>query len=113
MTGIFDDVSSITIGNKEVASIEIEGGVIWEKESPTPTITITCKKSDSGNISLLTNVQITLNGETKRTDSEGVVSFENVPDGTQEITADTGSSVRTQNITIDNQNPIMEYTFNW
>ncbi len=111
MTDVFDNATSITIGNKEVKSIEIDGGTIWE--SNPPEITLTCKKSDSGTITLLSNVSIKLNNVTKSTDSEGVVVFENVPDGTYEIQCDTGGSVRTTNITISNENPIMDVIFDW
>lgn len=36
--GIFDDVTSMTIGGKDVESLKIGTTVIWQKTSPTPTV---------------------------------------------------------------------------
>ena len=38
--GIFDNAKSITFNDKEVKSITVDGGVIYEKDEPTPTPSI-------------------------------------------------------------------------
>jgi hypothetical protein len=77
MTNVFDDVATITIGGKEVQSIEIDGGVIWEKESPTPsTRSVTIKTSSSGILEL---------NDTQQSINPNGVVFNNVPDGSNTV----------------------------
>ncbi len=46
--GIFDDVTSMTINNKDVDSLKIGTTVLWQKTSPTPTTKLATHLTKSG-----------------------------------------------------------------
>ena len=106
MTDVFDNATSITIGNKEVASIVIDGGTIWEKEvePPTPslrTVTLHCGSSYDSQ-------SITLNNVTKTSDSQGHVTFDDVPDGTYVVTTSYDGTPKKATITVDETHTLFE-----
>lgn len=105
--GIFDNASSITFDGDEVKSLKIGNGVIWEADSPT--LTIICKADSS---TLLTNVNITFNDTSKRTDSEGKVVFDGKFNGRYEVKVDTGSRVNSIYITVSEGQTSIEAVFN-
>ena len=79
--GIFDNAKSILIGDKEVKSISIDGGVIYEKDEPTPSLpTVTVTVTDYSN-NPVENAHISLSGNAfyqGDTDENGVYVFEEV-----------------------------------
>ena len=111
--GIFDNAKSIVLGNKEVKSIEIDGGTIWEKEVEPPapsthTITINC-----GNF--YSSTQITMNNITVTSDNRGVATFTDVADGTYDVFAfstELQKDVKTT-ITVDENTLHFDVTNQW
>lgn len=88
--GIFDDVTSMTIGGKEVESLKIGTTVIWQKTSPTPTTKIATHLTQSGSYLYLYDannnplaskpIKVYRNGNyrtTSTTNSSGRISYSN------------------------------------
>ena len=109
--GIFDNAKSIVIGDKEVKSIEVDGGVIWESEPPAPVlrnITVSC----GGNYD---ESYITLDGSVTRTANHyGVVTFSDVSDGVHELTAyDVQSNPVKCSISVDETHTSFDVSEDW
>ena len=118
--GIFDNAKSIVIGDKEVKSIEIDGGTIWEKEvePPAPSvrdITLKCyAQFGTSEPTIVDTSPITLNGVTKNTNNIGGVSFTDVPDGEQTVTLTVdGSKTSSVTITVDASHTTFEVLFDF
>ena len=108
--GIFDNAKSILIGDKEVKSIEVDGGSIWESE-PTPVlrnITVSC----GGNYD---ESYIHLDGSVTRTaNHSGVVTFSDVSDGVHELTAtDWQSNPVKCSISVDETHTSFDVSNDW
>lgn len=111
MSSIFDNASSIVIDSKEVKSIEVDGGVIWESEPPAPVlrnITVSC----GGNYD---ESYITLDGSVTQTaNHDGVVTFSDVPDGVHELTAtDWQSNPVKCSISVDETHTSFDVSEDW
>ena len=79
--GIFDNAKSITFNDKEVKSITVDGGVIYEADEPTGedvVFTITSIELGEGAIE---GASIVLGEFSGTTDSNGKCTISNVPDG--------------------------------
>lgn len=94
--GIFDNATSVTINNKEVASMKIGEATIYEKEvtpsTRTVTIISTTENPDSGSQGTVpfVGVTITLNGVSKYVNGDSnptsTLEFTDVPDGEYTVT---------------------------
>ena len=94
--GVFDNATSITIDDKEVASIKIGEATLYEKEvtptTRTVTIISTRETADSGSQGTVpfVGVTITLNGVSKYVDGNtnptSTLEFTDVPDGEYTVT---------------------------
>ena len=117
--GSFDNAKSIVIGDKEVKSIEVDGGTIWEKEvePPTPSvrdITLKCYTQYGSSTPVRVDTcPVTLNGETKNTNNIGAVAFTGVSDGehTVVLTYDTPKTT-SATITVDADHTAIDVVFN-
>ena len=75
MTDVFDNATSITIGSKEVASIEIDGGSIWESE-PVPSefsVTLDCTEMVGNVHTPLKNEEFSLDGVSVTSDGNAQI----------------------------------------
>lgn len=96
--GIFDDAKSIIIGGKEVASITIDGGTIYEQPVTTRDIGFTV--TDGTNA--LSSVTVSVASKTGTTDGSGECTISEVEDGTYTVTyTKTGYVTVTNEITVD------------
>lgn len=98
--GIFDNAKSILIGDKEVKSLEIDGGTIWEKEiePPTPSsrsVTLTyLGEYDAPKI----NHTVTIDGDNLgNTDTNGAITV-TLTDGAHQVSE---SNVTPTEFTVD------------
>ena len=111
--GIFDNAKSIVIGDKEVKSIEVDGGTIWEKEVEPPApilrnITVSCGRNYDESY-------ITLDGSVTQTANHyGVVTFSDVSDGVHELTAyDVQSNPVKCSISVDETHTSFDVSEDW
>ena len=111
--GIFDNASSIQIGDKEVASMKIGEATIWEKEVEPPTpilrnITVSCGRNYDESY-------ITLDGSVTQTaNHDGVVAFSDVSDGVHELTAyDVQSNPVKCSISVDETHTSFDVSEDW
>jgi len=114
--GIFDNAKSILIGDKEVKSIEVDGGTIWESEPPAPslrTVTMVCRITMGSSTTLANGYVVTLNGATKITgDSNGTAVFNDVPDGEYNVTITNNiDTTQSATITVDADHTNLDVTF--
>ena len=78
---IFDNVTSIVINDKEVKSISVDGGVIYEADEPV-VYDVTVLVYDSATDDPVSGVSATIGETTNTTDSNGSCVFNDMSSGT-------------------------------
>lgn len=102
--GIFDNAKSILIGSKEVKSIVIGEGTIYEKEVPASTydlsFTVVGEPITSDPVPLA-NATVTIGDKSGTTGSAGGCTISGVEAGEYSVTATYSGSSKTETIVVD------------
>ena len=97
--GIFDNVTSVTIDDKAVKSITIDGGTVYEAEVEPTLFDVIFTVVDASTSEAISGATVTYEGTDKTTDSNGQCTFDDISEGSIFVNASatgyvTGSLVQ-------------------